>query len=396
MQPNPNEPVWSDWIEPANLVSLVRNTAPFLLDGTPPAPRPRLSTFASSPLGFLSILNRAEQHAWNELPGDDKLEDYFALCLACHHATVATFVPTDVDSKIRGLIWRRARDPELVRRLAVIALGMKQWDLDGVTTRKAEIGAFGPVSGHDGEWLSVMAGAHGRLLQCADSEWAERTASAIDSELHRELDAFELALATPGREIETLQMAMLIAHNIGDLDQGISFWDTRDFTSASRERFARLGHENTSAYGGRFRAPAELYRKSISAEGHRHYPLRSVKPLRQSADLLLPLGPFFDDWGAMIANHPLLKTADRCEILDALVRGCRKVANQQGYFRAIAGFQNASQRNFEAAAALLPSATRRDLREPALRQKVALPRASFESPLKKLAVTLRESGASFK
>lgn len=33
--------------------------------------------------------------------------DYFSLCLASHFATVATFVPTDVDSKIRGHCWYR-------------------------------------------------------------------------------------------------------------------------------------------------------------------------------------------------------------------------------------------------------------------------------------------------
>lgn len=349
----------------------------------------RLAMLAGGPNGFHRILLATEKHAWQRLNPDEQLEDYFALCIACHHATVATFVPTDVDSKIRGLIWRRARDPNLVRRLASLTLAMHDWDVSGVTRRGAEIGGLGIVSGHDGEWLSVAAGGHGRLLQCGDGEWAEKLAEAIDRELERELRSFQIALEQTGHEIEALQFAMVIAHNLGDLDQGISFWDTREFTRASRARFARLGHENAAPYAGGFRKPADLYRKSISAEGHRHYPLRAVKPLRKSRDLLLPLGPFFDDWGATIGTHASLNTGERSEVLDALIRGCRKVSGQQGYFRAIAGFLNASQRNFDAASDQLPAASKRELRDPAMRQQIVVPRGSFESRLKKIVAGFR-------
>jgi hypothetical protein len=62
---------------------------------------------------------------------EEQLQDYFALCLACHHATVATFVPTDVDTKIRG------------------------------------------VSGHNGEHWSAIAAGLGRLLELRDTVAAE-------------------------------------------------------------------------------------------------------------------------------------------------------------------------------------------------------------------------------
>jgi hypothetical protein len=35
----------------------------------------------------------------------------------------------------------------------------------------------------------------------------------------------------------------------------------------------------------------------LSAEGHRHYPLRRMKALRRAPATLLPLCPFLDDWG---------------------------------------------------------------------------------------------------
>ena len=151
----------------------------------------------------------------------------------------------------------------------------------------------------------------------------------------------------------------------------------------SLKRFHRLAHENKSAYGGAFQAPADLYKKAMSPEGHRHYPLRAVKALRQSVDLLLPLGPFLDDWGAAVASHKCLTTADRAETIDALVRGCRKLPGQQGYYRALAGMAERSARAFEDAVALLPAASRKDLRSPETRRLMAVPRGSFESRMGK-------------
>jgi hypothetical protein len=270
-----------------------------------------------------------------------------------------------------------------------IAMAMGDWTVDGISTRAQYVGNLGPVSGHDGEWLSVLAGAHGRLLQRGDTESAELTADAIDGELMRELKAFELAYDERGREIDVLWLAMSITHNIGDIDQGISFWEAKMVTGPSRVRFGRLAHENTSAYRGAFQPIADLYKKAMASEGHRHYPLRPVKPLRKSADLLLPLGPFLDAWGETVIRHKALDIAEKSEILDALVRGCRKVPNQQGYFRALAGMQSGSQKDFDAAAERMPNASKKDLRDPDLRRAIAVPRTSFESRMKKMVATIR-------
>ena len=332
---------------------------------------------------FWEILRATEAHQWEQLGGAEQLIDYFVLCLCCHHGTVATFVPTDVDSKIRGLIWRKTRDRDTLRGLGQAALAMGRWDLRGVSRRTTLVGDFGPVSGHDGEWLSVLAGGHGRFLETRDTEWAERTAHAIDVELKRELAAFQMARTTRGAELDVLRLAASITHNLGDLDQGISFWEGRAAAVESLKRFHRLAHENKAAYGGAFQVPADLYKKALSAEGHRHYPLRAVKPLRQSPELLLPLGPFLDDWGATIASYKGLTTADRSEVIDALVRGCRKLPGQQGYYRALAGMAEQSIRAFDDAVAMLPSSSRKDLRSPETRRLMAVPRGSFESRMGK-------------
>ena len=400
LAPSPAGPAWDGWIAPDNLISLVRNTAPFLYEnpaaGAPPT---RLFDCLASDISaegaaegaagtrpsqaFLRILHSTEAHDWTRLTRDEQLIDYFVLCLCCHHSTVATFVPTDVDSKIRGLVWRKTRDRDVLRALGQAGLAMGRWDLRGVSRRTSEVGGLGPVSGHDGEWLSVLAGAHGRFLETRDVEWAERMAQAIDAELKRELEAFQIARATRGGEIEVLRLAASITHNVGDLDQGISFWEGRAAAVDSLKRFHRLAHENKAAYGGAFQVPADLYKKALSTEGHRHYPLRAVKPLRQSVDLLLPLGPFLDDWGATVAGWKGLSAADRSEVVDALVRGCRKIPGQQGYFRALAGMAEQSIRAFDDAVALLPAASRKDLRSPETRRLMAVPRGSFESRMGK-------------
>jgi hypothetical protein len=106
---------WSQWIGPETLISQVQSTAPFLVARFPPAERGRLTELAGSADGFLRILANWQNILREDLNAEEQLQDYFALCLACHHATVATFVPTDVDTKIRGITWRESRNPECLR-----------------------------------------------------------------------------------------------------------------------------------------------------------------------------------------------------------------------------------------------------------------------------------------
>jgi hypothetical protein len=362
--------VTGKFISPRTLLDQVWNTAPFLRD--------------RAPEGFLAVLRAAG--------GREELElvEYFTLCLAAHHATVATYVPTDVDSKIRGLLWRETRDPDVLDAMLERALAMRGWSVRGISARWDDVPGCGQVSGHNGEWLSVMAGALGRLLTHGREESAGRAFEAIDAELEREALAFRLTLAEAGREIVALKLAMSITHNLGDLDQGISFWENPPrLTARARERFGRLAHENRLAYQGTFQVAAHLYRVAMATEGHRHYPLREVRALRQSPDLLLPLSPFLDDWGALLARHPALEEGDRSAVVEALVNGCHKVPNQLGYYRALAGFQEAAPKEFERACGAMANSARKLTREGRFRQLLAVPRGSFESMMRKKALAAR-------
>ena len=353
-------------------------------------PTARLMDLGAGPLGFLKILQHAGQIELASTRAE-QLEDYFALCLSAHHATVATFVPTDVDTKIRGLLWRESRDPAVLGHLLNLTLQMGNWTLKGISTRVDEVLNSGPVSGHDGERLGALAGGLGRMIMIGDADLTEKAEAAIDTELEREAVAFRIALHEPGQELLALRLAMSLTHNVGDLDQGISFWDGKGMAHPSKERFNRLAHENQRPYQGSFSAAAAIYRVALASEGHRHYPLRPIRGLRQSADLLLPLGPCLDDWGALVGRHPVLSPSDRVEVLSALVTGCKKVPNQQGYFRALAGWREAAGRSYDIATNDSPNAVQKLMREATFRQTVAVPRVSFESMMRKKVIAVRQA-----
>jgi hypothetical protein len=374
-------------IGPANLLSLVRNTAPFLFDGRRAAPTPRrLLELGAGPMGWLDILLAAERFEPSPAPTPEDREDYFALCLACHHATVTTFVPTDVDTKIRGHLWEECRDGESLRRMAALVREAMRWDVSPISKRAVARAGVGPVSGHSGEMLSVLAGALGAFIREGDGAEEAQAADAIDAELRRQASEIDFVLSRRGEEIDALRLASHLTHNVGDLDRAMGFWREGPAYDRHRTRFQRLAHENRQPYGGAFHRAAHLYKRIMAPEGHRNYPLREVRALRREADFLLPVSPFLDDWGAILGRHPRLEVAERAEILGALVSGCKKVPNQQGYYRAIAGMMRAMGGSYEPLVDRLPAALRREARSPEMRRHTAVAQVSFESSMRKRAL----------
>src|SRR5271163_414197 len=152
----PLREAWAKWISPETLLSQVYNTAPYLQALVPVPESGRLIEMAGTPDGFLRILASWENIHRPDLHHAEQLQDYFALCLACHHANDATFVPTDVDTKIRGIVWRETRDPGVLRPMLHLALASRNWSEDGISIR-----AIRGVSGHNGEQWSAIAGGLG-------------------------------------------------------------------------------------------------------------------------------------------------------------------------------------------------------------------------------------------
>jgi hypothetical protein len=358
---------WSKWIAPDTLFDQVQNTAPFLEARFPPPEPARLIELGDSSEGFLRVLANWQNILRPTLTAEEQLQDYFALCLACHHATVATFIPTDVDTKIRGILWRESRDADVLRPMLRFALGARQWTEEGISIR-----AVRGVSGHNAEHWSAIAGGLGRLLELGDTAAAAEAQTAIEAEIDREQAVFDAVAAEPHAEIDLLLLSMTLAHNRGDLTQGMGFWKRAPLTAPVQEHLSTRG---------RFALAVRIYQHTgLSAEGHRHYPLRSVKALRRSPATLLPLCPFLDEWGARI-----MALDERHEVLEALVTGCQKIQGQQGYYRAIAGMRAASPGEFDRAAARMSNAAQRLLREGDMRKLIDVPRASFESMMRKRA-----------
>jgi hypothetical protein len=360
---------WAQWISPETLIAQVRNTAPFLearLRVTEPG---RLIDLGNSSDGFLRVLANWQNMLCASLKREEQLQDYFALCLACHHATVATFVPTDVDTKIRGILWRETQDPEVLRPMLRLALAARAWTEDGISVRSVR-----GVSGHNGEHWSAIAGGLGRLLELGDTASAEEAQDAIESEIDREQAIFNAVAAERDAELDLLRLSMTLAHNRGDLTQGMGFWKKTPVTAPLMEHFAARG---------RFARAVRIYQDTgLSSEGHRHYPLRPIKALRRSPLTLLPLCPFLDDWGGVVAQ-----LEESHEVLAALVIGSEKVQGQQGYYRAIAGMLAASSGAFERAAGRMPNGAQRLLRSAKMRKLIDVPRISFESMMRKRART---------
>jgi hypothetical protein len=369
----------NSYISPATLVDWVRNTAPFLFETqTSPLPGRLIGQ------DFTLILNAVAQDYVFPEDESENTEDYFALCLAAHHGTVATFIPTDVDSKIRGLLWRDNKSQSSHRRMFQFAQAAMLWPMDRVSRRYTTLASLGPVSGHNGEQLSVLMGALQTFLRTGDSEFAALAESAVTEELRRQTIEFVTACETRGQELNALRLAAYLTHNVGDVDQGLSYWPHGEKYDPPRAAFGRLAHENTKPFGGAFADAARVYKKVMAPEGHRNYPLRSIKGLRQSADLLLPQAPFLDDWGRSVAKHPALSDQDRSDTLGALITGSRKLPGQRGYYRAIHGMLDIlGHSGMQKLLKLQSNSVRKEFEDPELRKLIAVSQESFESSMRK-------------
>ena len=355
-------------IGPSQILAWVASSCPFLdLLPAPEASDQRLATLAAGSNGWLKIL-QAGRRLIGVRPSPESRLDYLALCLAAHHATVGSYVPTDVDSKIRGELWRKASGP-LLRDRWELAKQAHQWSPESVSSR-VEHTAVGPLSGHDGEWLGVAVGALGAALLVGDTAISDEIFAWIDGELTREVTAYTHAeaatvaapVATPvataaakaatrksapsskninadALAVSLARLAWILTHNAGDVDQGLSYWPVDPRLTAARTHLTELAHahpQRSPRYSGVFIRAKAVY-QLIAAEGHRNYPLRAVKSLRTSADLLLPLGPCLEAWGARVAASPVINDHDRAEVLATLLDGITKVKGQVGYHRAIVG-----------------------------------------------------------
>lgn len=282
--------------------------------------------------------------------------------LTAHWATVATFVPTDVDARIRHHAWQGMGTADQVAAALDVVDAIAKRDVHAVSARVYD-SARGPISGHDGEWFSVRAGAALRAGMLGDAALVDRIAETIDAELEREEAILEAVKANPQA---LLTVSTIVAHNLGDLSRVVMEWSKHELLVPLRERWLRLGHPDAPVPRPAFVHAGVLNKALMAHENHRFLPLRKSRGLRVSRALLLPIGPWLDAWGEMIAQSPLLEDSDRAEVLAALLEIHDRDANQEGCLRAISGLHRALRGGIEKLIPDLPARMRKD----AMRGKV--------------------------
>lgn len=265
----------------------------------------------------------------------EKLLPYFSLTMSAHWMSAGSFCPTDVDNAIRFHLWNKKETKEVLPQMLQLTYDALSWDYSQVTKKISQHPdpAF-RVSTHEGTWFSVAVGAYASALKFENKEWSEKLFEQIHQEIQRELkiaqywfkeDLYQFILLCP-----------LISHNLGDFDRVIEL-GTIPKTDKLVEMYFNIGERP----GSLFYLCCQYYKKAMSNDGHRHFALRTPKCLRRSNSLLLPVGPFLEGWGEMIAKTDLLTEGEKGEVILELASGWSRLPGDTwGYARAFHGFRD--------------------------------------------------------
>ena len=212
------------------LLGLVNNTAPYFnlsLTSSPTLSSCSSTSFPPSSFqslqhgsdGWLYALKNASSPVLARFPTDDERVAYFELCLAAHFSTCASYVPTDVDSKIRGHCFFDKSESVINKQFELLLNAYRLWDVASVSTRIVRINDDEILSGHDGEFLSCFVASWGAFLRIGNAVLAKEAESIILAELEREAAAFRKLRTEKNcnsKDTTTLlKLATILTHNAG-------------------------------------------------------------------------------------------------------------------------------------------------------------------------------------
>lgn len=351
-------------VPPRILLSQVRNTVPFLFEGPEP----------TDP--HLSLLRRVDsQLAATE--GDIELghAGYFRLCLSAHHATVASYVPTDVDNQIRFTLWDPGLPVETTIAMAETVEESAAWDARKMATRwqPSPLDA-GYLSGHIGEWLSTAVAAYGALKRKVPDA-AQEMLGLIEACVQRH-SAIYAEFRKRGDGVSMLMAATTIAHNLGDLDRVIDMWALAE-TDPLRAKLYKAAHGTAWP---QLKHAGDLNKAYMAVHAHRHFPLREPRGLRRSVALLMPINPFLDTWGATVGKSAALQPEDVGEIVEALAHGFTRLVDF-GYARALAGIEQSFPGGLNNLGNYLPAKVLRAIKSGPIRTASSVSRQRFEEQM---------------
>lgn len=309
------------------------------------------------------------------------LTEYFHICMSAHWCTAGTFVPTNVDNQIREGLWKHNDILKHIDAMARITIDSWTWDYQQVTNRKS----YNPLNGqvmstHEGTWLSVAIGAYNALKKHKKVSLQDEMAQVILDEIEKE-EKLLLQLRENRDHVNFLRSTALMAHNFGDLDRVIDQWQM-PLDDPFRQRIYKLGHQLNSSYSPVLVYAGQVNKAFLSVENHRHMSLRQPKCLRRSHTLLIPVGPFMDEWGHVLGTGDVLSLSEKAEVIAALHEGYGRQDHAYGYIRAYHSLIKAMPKGLESFVAFLPYDLVAELKKGKFGKTAEMSREDFEAMFK--------------
>lgn len=367
---SPSGPLHPKGVKPSLLLEQIFNTASFL---------PDLGLPARSEFGYASRILETQRRLTHFPDLAFGHAEYFELLVAAHFTTACTLVPTDVDNSIREKLWLTCPTQFELKGMIDFLFEVASWDMRPVSTRWVSSSEGEILAGHNGEYLALMVAAYACSQRRIPGE-APRLYERMTSQIDKEIAIYD-SLIRERKPLDALRACALIAHNLGDFSRVIEAFH---LPSEDPLRIYQDSLYTTHPKKEIFQRCAVLYRDHLAAENHRNLPLRAARSLRKSVDLIVPLGPFLDDWGRTVGRHPLLTHEDVSDICYHLIEGWERLGTAVGYARALHGIEETFPGGRESLCAGLPSRAAKKWRTGPLRVLCDIPQSRFEAQWSRL------------
>ncbi len=269
-----------------------------------------------------------------------------------------------------------------------ITIDSLTWDYSPVTNRKVD-----NLSTHEGTWLSVAIGNWCATKKHKKSELEERIANAILAEIKKE-EQLLLSLREKRDHINFLKSTALLAHNLGDLDRVMDQWEVAA-DDPFRKKIYKLGHQINPNFSEVLAFAGDVNKEFCALENHRHMSLRQAKCLRRSADFLVPIGPFMDDWGEVLGRSKRVTLEEKAEIVIALFDGYKRQDLSFGYIRAFRGLINTLPEQFQSLEPHIPYDLFAEIKKSKFFTAHKMPKEDFENKYRLKLEKFRSAKTNF-
>jgi hypothetical protein len=353
-------------------------TAPFLFESTPKHPLV---------LEFESLVQKQTQKTSESATLLDSA-DIFAISFRAHWLTLGAFASADLEHGRHLRLWQTKGQSEYslstLEQMSAEVLRAYHWDFKPFSNRwvKSPI-SDGCIAAHQGDWLCVAVQAY-VAIQKRLPEQALQLFDLIQFELTREAKIyFEFKRAHDG--LGLLKASSLIAHHLSDLDRTIlaSGLDPNDPLYLFAFHAGAETGSRALRFSGALVEATKVNRALMLPENHRHFALSTPRGLKKSLKFLLPIAPFFDDWGRELAHA--MSPKELAEIIEILylgweeLKGHEKATMTYAYPRAVAGILEAAPGGLSALLPFLTPGIERHLISGLFHSLFTIPQSRFEN-----------------